>query len=186
MEADWSVEIGSDLPEIVVPWEGFVDLRQRPSLVSSIAETATNSALAEALGVLNATSSPVFTSKCDLWPLIADEIDPFEFEASAEEAQRGLACYIDIVAHSAALCASFGAHERWVRIATAQLRETAFSQARTDLVVRSSKINTHEGFGITLYVSTCAATAAWAESIFPAALQAATAITINAAVLAGE
>lgn len=192
MEADWSVEVGSDLPVIVVPWDGFVDLRLHLDAVDKIAEVANNRALAEALIKLNATDSPVFTSKCDLWSLAEDEIDVFEFDASREEAQQGIACYIDIIAHSPALFASFAMHETWVRHATFALRAHLQPQARAEFVIRPAlyirdeKANAQDGFAITLYVSACAATEIAAKSIFQAALQTTTAFTIKESAVAGE
>lgn len=192
MEADWSVEIGRDLPVIVAPWDGFVDLRRDPDAVKHVVEVANHPALAVALTAFNATDSPVFTSKCDYWPLAADEIDAFEFDASGEEAQLGTACYIDIIARDQALFASFAAHEDWVRRATLELRKYPQSQVRIEFVVRaamnieSAGSDARDGFAVTLYVSACAATEAAAEGIFQAALQAATAVTMKEATTVGE
>jgi hypothetical protein len=181
MEADWSVEIGADLPVIAVPWEGFIDLRRAPSLANSLEETATAPALAQALGTLNAATSPVFTSKCDLWLLTPDDIDPLEFGASREQAQQGIACYIDVVARDAGVFASFAAHEAWVRAATAELCAIELPQARLDYVVRASSVDDFEGFAVTLYAAACAVTEADVKSIFHDALETATAITIRQA-----
>lgn len=192
MEADWSVEVGNNLPVIVVPWDGFVDLRLNLDAVDKVVEVANNRALAEALIELNATDSPVFTSKCDLWLLSEGEIDAFEFDASREEARQGIACYIDIIAHDPALFASFATHESWVRHATLALRAHLQSQARAEFVIRPAlhigeeKANAQDGFAITLYVSACASTEIAAESIFQAALQTATAFTIKKVATAGE
>jgi hypothetical protein len=186
MEADWSVEIGPDLPVITVPWEGFVDLRHTPSLTNSLEETVATPALAQALITLNSASSPVFTSKCDLWLLGPDEIDPLEFEAGREEAQQGIACYIDIVGRSAGLFTSFVEHEAWVRAATAELRDTLLPQAHAELVVRQSYVNDLEGFAVTLYTAACGATEADAQSVFRAVLETAITITMVKAVTTGE
>jgi hypothetical protein len=181
MEADWSVEIGADLPVIAVPWEGFIDLRHTASLANSLEETVAAPALARALTTLNAGISPVFTSKCDLWLLTPDDIDPLEFGAGREQAQQGIACYIDIVARDARAFASFAVHEAWVRAATAELREVELPQARIEYVVRASSVDDHEGFAVTLYTAACAATEADVKSIFHDALETATAITIRQA-----
>src|SRR5215813_14442400 len=74
VEADWSVEIGADLPLIAVPWEGFVDLRRDLAAAHELRETTAAPMLGEALIDLNQEASPVFTSKCDFWLLTADEI----------------------------------------------------------------------------------------------------------------
>jgi hypothetical protein len=186
VEADWSVEIGADLPIVAVPWEGFVDLRREPLLAQSLAETTTAPALAQMLVKLNAAAAPVFTSKCDLWTLAADDIDPLEFEASREDAQVGTACYIDVIARDPTIFASFTLHEAWVRAATAELREMVLSQARVELVVREALVDDLEGFAVTLYTAACSSKEAGVQSTFRDALEAAAAITIKRAAAAGE
>ncbi len=186
MEADWSIEIGADLPAIIVPWDGFVDLRQNLSLVSRIEEAAGSSGLAQALIKLNQEPSPVFTSKCDLWPLSEDEIDPLEFDAGKQEAKLGIACYVDIVAREAGLFTSFTAMEAWVRAVTDELRQVSMPQSRAELVVRTANVDTLEGFAITLYVAACAATEIAARRILGAALEMAATITMKQATATGE
>src|SRR5262249_44571321 len=80
MEADWAVEIGADLPAIIVPWEGSIDLRKELWLAHQLTEAVASPILAQSLIKLNHHASPVFSSKCDLWSLSADEIDPLEFD----------------------------------------------------------------------------------------------------------
>jgi hypothetical protein len=186
MEADWSVEIGADLPAIVVPWEGFVDLRHNLGLVSAIVEAAATPDLAQTLIRLNQETSPIFTSKCDLWLLSADEIDPLEFDAEREEAEQGIACYIDMIARNEALFASFAAHESWVRSTTDEMRDASVRQARAEFVVRSSTVNECEGYAVTLYVASCGATETAARSIFRTALETAVTITMKQAATMGE
>jgi len=193
MEADWSVEVGNDLPVIAVPWESFVDLRDRPELIASITEVAGNEALSEALMVLNASALPVFTSKCDCWLLTADEIDPLEFEAECDDAQRGIGCYIDILSRDLAVYRSFSAHEKWVRRATLSLRAMRQPQAKVEFVVRPALMlqnnaadEVQRGFGITLYVYACAAEETAAKEVFQIALRTATTITMQKEPIAGE
>jgi hypothetical protein len=187
MEADWSVEIGNDLPVIAVPWEGFVDLRIKSDSVSQIREVDDSPELAEALIEWNARTSPVFTSKCDCWVLASEEIDPLEFEAESIDAQKGIACYIDVLACKPELYASFSRHEAWVQSAVQALRKHVQPQARAEFVVRPAIYETlGDGFALTVYVAACAAIMDEAKSIFRSALKAVTAITMNAAVTAGE
>lgn len=186
MEADWSAEIGADLPTVVVPWEGFVDLRRSPQMASVLPETAVSPILAQWLITLNQEASLVFTSKCDTWPLTANEIDPLEFDAAGEDVTQGLACYIDIIARKALLFASFPAHEVWVRSAANEMGQIKLRQARADLVIRKAIVNELDGYAVTLYVATCGANVNDAESIFRAALETAVTITMELAVIAGE
>ena len=186
MEADWSVEIGADLPLIAVPWESFVDLRRDLAAARRLRETAVAPVLAESLIELNQESSPVFTSKCDFWLLTTDEIDPLEFDAAREDACQGVACYIDIIPRSMALFASFAAQEVWVRSAVDEMRTMHVQQARAELVIRSSAVDEREGYALTLYVASCGRSEDSACEIFHGALKAAAAITMKQAAIAGE
>lgn len=186
MEADWSVEVGADLPMIAVPWEGFVDLRRGFSSISEIHEAFATPELAQALIRLNRESSRVFTSKCDVWALTADEIDPLEFDAEKKNAEQGIACYIDMILRDQVIGASFKAHEQWVRSASTELRRTELPQARVELVVRPANVDANSGFGITLYVAACGADAVAATSIFQTALDTSVAITMKQAATTGE
>ena len=186
MEGDWSVEIGADLPTIVVPWEGFVDLRRDPLLATGLNETAKSPSLAQALIKLNQETSPVFTSKCDLWLLSADEIDPLEFDAERGDTQQGIACYIDLIARNPSLFASFPAHEGWARSATERMRGIRMPQTHADLIVRPSTVNERDGYALTLYVASCSATEDVAQTIFRAALEAASTITMEVEPTVGE
>lgn len=184
MEADWEAEIGADLPEIVVPWKGFVDLRHRPA--AEIEEASNYRALAEALTALNQPDSPVFTSKCDLWALSEEEIDPLEFDAGSADGRRGMACYIDLLHRSPQVFASFAMMEAWARRLTAVLGSARVRQGRLDMVIRSAQINGSDGFGVTLYAAGCGPDESSAETSWKAVLYAAVAATISHELPAGE
>jgi hypothetical protein len=186
MEADWSVEIGAGLPMIVVPWEGFVDLRVEPAAALQLPEVAAMPALAQALMQLNQESSPVFTSKCDFWTLTADEIDPLEFDATPENATQGIACYIDIISRHESRFASFPAHEALARTFVGELRKVELYQARVELVIRPLTVDKHEGFAFTLYVAACGPTEDAARTIFHKALESTATITMKKAATTGE
>lgn len=175
MEADWSVEIGADLPEIVVPWEGFVDLRTAPETVNAIEEAAIYRELRGALLILNAASSPVFTSKCDLWTLDAEDIDPLEFESDPASARVGMTSYIDVVARDARLFSSFAQHERCARLLVERLRQLDIRNGRADIVIRAASVEEEDGFALTIYAAGCGANAvnarpAW-ESVLHATIE---------------
>jgi len=98
MEADWEVEIGGDSPVIDACWDGFVDLRSNPNGARELPEAINLPALAEALIHLNGQQSPVWTAKCDAWPIPnASDLDPDELSATSAEAAHGWACYIDLL-----------------------------------------------------------------------------------------
>ncbi len=177
MEADWSVEIGVGLPVIDADWPGFVDLRRDIRSIDSIPEAAAEPTLRDALVTLDGAASPVFTSKCDVWALTADEIDPDEFGCAPQDAcAEGWASWIDLMARDPQLFVSFEAHEECVRRIAEGLRADAVPWGRVDLVVRVAVAAGREGFGITLYAAGCgvdtqAAHAAW-EPVLRAAVTA--------------
>jgi hypothetical protein len=155
MDADWSAAIGPALPEIHVPWEGFVDLRQTPAELHAIAEAARFPALARALTTLNAPGSWLFTAKSDVWSMTDAEIDPYEFAALPENALCGAASYIDLLVRE----------------------ETNFG--RVDLVIRAAVVDGLEGYGITLYAAGCGTDTAGALTSWESVLSATVLATIG-------
>ena len=181
MEADWAVEVGSDLPRIDSEWSGWVNLRERPEAVSSIPEASQHPALHDALVLLNSSGSSVFTSKCDVWPLALEEIDPLEFDAAAKENLYGIACYIDVVQRLPERFSSFALHETWVQKAAARLRETPVRNGRADLVIRGATRQESDGFGLTLYAAGCGGDTPTAETAWGAILAATATVTMRMA-----
>jgi len=192
MEADWSVEIGADLPSITVPWSAdglaFLNLRQalRESPAALLPEAQHYPALGRALAHLNSASSQVFTSKCDVFALAADDLDPFEMESTSANCNSGLACYIDLLRAGEAAFAPFAEQEAWLKRTTHALRATPSTQARAELVLRSASIATNhgtprDGFGVTLYVTGCGRDPATAQSSWEQALARATDVMATAA-----
>jgi hypothetical protein len=195
VEADWSVEIGADLPRIVVPWSDggadfrdleqpssldedtpaglhFVDLRQNPSALNQLAEPRRYPGLARALVALNRSSSPVFSSKCDAFPIPREEIDPLEFDAGLQ-CVCGLNAYIDLAIRDFAIFESFPVHEAWLRQVVAKLRKhPQVRSARVDLVLRSANVFDREGFAFTLYIAAVGVDFSAAKSAWEAALDA--------------
>jgi len=179
MEADWAVEVGSDLPSIDIPWEGFVDLRRIPSALLDIEEAVNHSALRQALITLNSSASPVLTSKCDFWTLASSEIDPDEFGAQAEDALTGYASYIDMLQCDRERLSSFEFHERWVRNLTHSLRTIALSNGRIELIIRPANIDSSTGYGVTIYATGCGADTTRSYSSWEAVLRAAVTATMK-------
>ncbi len=179
MEADCGAEVGADLPALVVPWEGFVDLRL--SSADAVPETHERPALAAALTQLNVHESGLLTSKCDVWMLERDEIDPLEFEAAPSQAVCGLASYIDVVRVKPGALASFAAHERWARRVVANLRQLEVRCCRVELVIRGASVLGEEGFGLTAYAMGCGEDEAAGESNWRRALTSLIPVLIAAA-----
>jgi hypothetical protein len=181
MEADWAAEIGPHLPSIDVPWEGFIDMRENLSAISTIAEAALHPALSSALCAWNAEDSLLFTSKCDRWTIENETIDPDEFAAPTDEAQIAVASYIDILQRDPIRLVSFNFHENWAKQLTIALHDLPITHGRIDLVLRPATVAPHLGFGMTLYAAGCGADALAAEAAWQAVLAAAIPDTISSA-----
>ena len=186
MEADWSVEIGPDSPWIDAAWPGFLDLRTSPHAVDTLPEAAPHPALRNALLALNAPSARLYTSKCDVWSIDGNEIDPDEFSATPQKAIAGFASYIDILSVNPAVVSSFALNEQRARDLTARLRNLDTNCARVDVVLRRATAiiaapETTAAYGITLYVAACGPDLAAAYTTWQAALHAAVAATIAVA-----
>ena len=181
MEADWSVEVGPQLDAIDADWPGLVDLRADPGAIMQIAEAVRYRAIAGALTALNASDSPLFTSKCDVWGLAENEIDRDEFDVPAGAAQAGTACYIDVLAREPGLFSSFARHEAWTQAVVDRLRESPIRCGRVDLVVRGARAGGEDGFGVTLYAAGCGSDSAAAQTAWETVLRAAVTATINEA-----
>jgi hypothetical protein len=197
MEADWEFEVGGsapmdneeacetsiiDAPVIDALWPGFVDLRHNPECARQLAEAAELLGLAEALAMLNAAASPVWTSKCDVWPVVDfAEFDPDELDAPVECAAHAMGCYIDLLPkgdgqwglpdETAAAC----------KRVCSVLHAIPLRCCRVDLVIRRAFLAPDVvGLGITAYLTSCGRSPAEAAETLHNALAA------FAGVLAGD
>jgi hypothetical protein len=154
MEADWEIEIGADAPVIDGAWEGFLDLRAEPARVAEIREAAQFPALAESLVRLNAESSPVWTAKCDVWPVEA--IDADELDADGEAAATALGCYIDLLPADEAAFSTLNSCSEWSQRLCQRLRSRPLHQCRVDLIIRRAFFAPESaGLGLTTYLTGC-------------------------------
>jgi hypothetical protein len=178
MEADWEFEVGGEAPRIDAHWAGFVDLNRHPERAWELAETADFPALAGVLVKLNAAGSPVWTSKCDVWPVVdRADWDPDELDAPPGCTTHAFACYIDLLHTNS---------EEWSTQSTVadtckgfcnRLRSVPLRCCRADLVIRqaldirqSAMGADQMDFGITAYVTGCGGSAAQAARALGAAL----------------
>ncbi len=167
MLAEWSAECAADDPVLVVPWSSnpadpdspahFVDLRENPYDLDHLPEAEQHPPLMQALRALNAARSPVFTAKCDAWPL-----DPKEFEnlllnldLTPSDYTAGFASYIDLLARDRALFTSFPQQEQLLSRLTRRAATLDHADAALECILRPALVDLtgpQEGFAISLYI----------------------------------
>lgn len=155
MIADWTVEIGPESPEIVVPWEGWIDLsridlnRLDPSGsgTSGIGEAVAYGELVPLLA--HANSSAMLSSKVDVFPVTREEVDPEIGEAGPVATACGLGSYLDLLLRKPT--PGFQAFEQLAREAVRQLAQVELPLACVEIVVRPARLYDEDTFGLTLY-----------------------------------
>jgi len=163
MLAEWSAECSADDPILVVPWHdpdgnsAFVDLRSSPHDYDAVTEAELHPPLMQALRALNASRSPVFTAKCDAWPLDHEEMQQMHrnLDLTPIDAPAGFASYIDLVGRDQSLFSSFHRQEQWLRTLTRLAAPIDRPLAALDCVLRPAFLDLEEpreGFAVTLYV----------------------------------
>ena len=101
MLAEWSVECAAEDPVLVVPWkdptaDAHLSICARIRTTSMLIPEAEHyPPLMQALRALNATRSPVFTAKCDVWVLDREEVARLVDELDMT-AERGLNGYCEL------------------------------------------------------------------------------------------
>ena len=162
MEADWEFEVGPDAAGLAAPvidgaWAGFVDLRREPARALDLPEAGLLPGLAEALIKLNAAASPVWTSKCDVWPSLEDgEFDPDEMDAPVSSSAHVMGCYIDLLPRGDRQWTSPEQVADACRQVCSLLRSIPLGCCRADLVIRRALIASNaECLGATAYLTSC-------------------------------
>ena len=156
MEADWEFQIGGDAPVIEAYWSGFVDLRAHPERAAELSECRELPGLADALVRLNASNSPVWTSKTDIF--IPERVDPDEMDASADEVAYAIACYIDLLQRTDRPWNNPAEAEQACRELCAGLRQKQLECCRIDIVVRKAVEAGKNNLGATVYLTACGST----------------------------
>jgi hypothetical protein len=116
MDADWSVELGSDDPVLEFPWVDesgrltYVDLKAHPERIVDVSEAQASPELADFLGALNAPTSTLLTAKCDLWT--TNELTEQE---KYYQAKIKFCSYVDILFVEEADRRVFAKHEEFVK-----------------------------------------------------------------------
>jgi hypothetical protein len=190
MLVEWSVESSADDPVLVIPWDDpadptgnrrFIDLREDPYELDHLEEAAQYPVLMHALRALNATRSPVFTAKCDAWPLDAEELEHLRLnlDLTADEAPAGFASYIDILWRERSVFASFHQQEQLLHRLTRHSAPLDHPYAMVDCVIRPALVDLtgpQEGFAVSLYVKALGHDRQAAEENWASALDAVVAL----------
>ena len=136
MQADFSVELGSEDPALELPWSSvdplvrYYDLKNHPELLHQIPEVVAHPELASFLSRINAAGFPLETAKCDVWS--TEEVAP-------EEEIFGdckVVSYIDLLFIDEADRCSFEKHEAFVRDLCRLLGRAPEIAATVELVIR--------------------------------------------------
>ena len=174
MQADWEFEVGSDAPVIDAHWPGVVDLRMTPECAGELVEATEFSALARTLEKLNGQRSPVWTCKCDFWPVLrSEDFDGDELDAPFGQAAHAAAVYIDLLpvkddAWSQPNLAENAGREFCARLAGIPLRG-----CRADLIIRRAVVAPDRtDLGMTAYITACGAAPVDAKRTLASALTA--------------
>jgi hypothetical protein len=125
---------------------------------------------------LNAPRSAVFTAKCDVWALDAEEMERLRLELDIEDetaAVSGVGSYIDLLFRERAVAVSRHRMEqlldRLVRLAA----NMPLEMAMLECTLRPAVVDvaeTYEGYAVTLYVKAAGFDAPAAEAEWAAAL----------------
>jgi hypothetical protein len=169
MECDWEFEIVPDAPVIDGAWPDRVDLRANPERASELSEAQALPALSEALALLNAHDSAVWTSKCDVW--VPEAFDADELDAGPGQGTGSLACYIDLLP-ATGMWLTMDEVAEWCRELCGALRTQPLRQCRADLVIRRAFFSADQtGLGVTAYLTACGATSSLAQESLSAAMR---------------
>lgn len=187
MLAEWSVECSAEDPVLVVPWhdsEGstaFIDLRANPYDLDGIPEAEKHPPLMHALRALNAQRSPVFTAKCDAWPLDGKELAQLQLDldVTPPNASAGFASYIDLVWRERSIFTSFHQQELVLQRVIRNAAAIDGALAALDCVLRPALVDLdgpREGYAVSLYVKALGADPQSAWGNWASALEAVVAL----------
>jgi hypothetical protein len=185
MLAEWSAECAPDDPVLVVPWSDpanpaihFVDLRENPYDLDHLPEAEHFPALMHALRALNAARSPVFTAKCDAWPLEPEELQQLHFDIDIDPTHEplpaGFTSYIDILLRDRARFISIHHHQQFLDRLVRRATPLDHPHAMLDCIIRPALLDLtgpQEGFAISLYIKALGLDPNAARSNWSAALE---------------
>ena len=151
MDAELTVELGSDDPTLAVPWQSpdgsveYVDLRAHPEKINELSEVREFPELGEFLRALNI--GDFATAKCDAWFDTLMDVDDEPYEAKMK-----CASYVDLFFIGERKLASFAEHESRAREVVRRLRTGEERPSRVEITVRRAYFGDEAGFYWTIYV----------------------------------
>lgn len=181
MVTDWSALCSPDDPVLVVPWTdparnvSFVDLRSNPYDFDAIPEAVQYPALLQALRALNATRSPVFTAKSDVWFLAPEESESLrlELDTQLDDSLAGVGSYIDLMFRDRNLFTSAAHQQQWIVRLLRLASRLDHPAATLECTLRPALLDLrppHEGYAISLYMKSVGPDQETAETAWAAAL----------------
>ena len=157
VQADFSVELGSDDETLDLPWSDeasglrYYDLKRNPGLISKIEEAQLEPTLAEFLSSLNSSASPLETAKCDSWASADITIEEEIFGAPHK-----FGSYVDLIFSDRRAQVKFQAHEEFAKKICALLKKSPEIPVSAEFLIRRCYFRDHEpvrsGFYITFYL----------------------------------
>jgi hypothetical protein len=186
MLSEWSAECAEDDPVLVVPWSDpadpsgnrrFIDLRENPYDLDHLPEVEQHPPLMHALRALNAPRSPVFTAKCDAWPLDTQELEHLrlELDLTVDDAPAGFGGYIDILWRERSVFTSFHQQEQMLHRLTRHAASVHQPYAMLECIIRPALVDLagpQEGFAVSLYIKAVGHAPDAAKETWAAALDA--------------
>jgi hypothetical protein len=156
MEADLSVELGSDDEVLDFPWSDpdsglrYYDLKRQPGLLLRLEEARQFPELAEFLAAINAPACKLESAKCDVW--FTTDLQPEDDTFGASGKFGG---YVDLV-FSGPERLSFPAHEQLAQQLIKLLKRVPEIPGAAELLIRRCYYHdgdqTSGGFYFTLYL----------------------------------
>lgn len=181
MVTEWSALCSPEDPVLVVPWTdpatnaSFVDLRNNPYDFDEIPEAVQHPPLLQALRALNATRSPVFTAKSDVWSLTPKELSALglELDLEPDDSRAGAASYIDLMFRERSIFASAAYQQQWIGRLLRLASLLDYPNVALECTLRPAIVDlrtTQEGYAISLYLKAVGADQQNAEVAWAAAL----------------
>lgn len=181
MVTDWSALCSPEDPVLVVPWTdpvtnvSFVDLRSNPYDFDGIPEAVQYPPMLQALRALNATRSPVFTAKSDVWPLAPEELALLrvELDIDPDQSRAGIGSYIDLMFRDRTVFTSAAHQQQWIARLLRPASALDYPVAVLDCTLRPALLDLRipqEGYAISMYLKTVGSDRENAEVVWAAAL----------------